>query len=90
MNEGIIALIVWWGPTYLYLLVWSIRIRWHVRKHKIKSLDTTHPITYKVGRLTDFQMLGEAIIYASAMFAGPLMFIIMPLKMITKPILPDE
>lgn len=82
--------IIWIVPIYAYLLVWSVKIRIHVRKNNIKSLDTTDPVTYKTGRLTDFQLLGETLMYSCAFFCGPFMFLTLPTDFISKPILPDE
>jgi hypothetical protein len=89
-NLVMIGMIIYWVPIFLYLFVWSIKIRWHVRKNKIKSLDTTSPITYKTGRLTAFQILGETLIYGSAVFCGIFVFIALPKNMIKNSILPDE
>ena len=83
-------MIVYWVPIYVYLIVWSIRIRLYVRKYKIKSLDTTHPLTYKIGKLTDFQILGEVIMYTIALFCGFLTFLAIPKNMLKDNILPDS
>jgi len=89
MNIAIIFLLIWWIPIYIYLIIWSIRIRFYVKKNKISSLDGLFPPTYKIGKLTDFQKLGESITYATAIFCGPILFFILPRKLISKPILPD-
>ena len=86
----IVGFIIYWLPIYIYLIVWSFKIRYYVRKYKIKSLDTTSPLTYKIGRLTDFQLLGESLVYIFALFIGIFTFIFLPKKMIGKPILPDD
>jgi hypothetical protein len=89
-NLIIIGMMIYWIPIYLYLIIWSLKIRWIVRKHNIKSLDTTSPITYKTGRLTDFQLLGEVLLYAVAMFCGIFTFLTLPKNMIKDSILPDS
>jgi len=85
----IIGLLIYWVPIYLYLICWSFKIRWYVRKYKIESLDTIEPLTYKKGKLTDFQILGESIIYGVALFCGIFTFISLPKNMIKDSILPD-
>jgi hypothetical protein len=61
-----------------------------VRKHNIESLDTTSPVTYKKGRLTDFQLLGEVLMYGISMFCGIFTFLVLPKNMIKDSILPDS
>jgi len=89
-NLIIIGMVIYWLPIYLYLIFWSLKIRWYVRKHNIKSLDTTSPVTYKTGRLTDFQKLGEVLIYAATVFCGIFTFFALPKNMIKDSILPDS
>ena len=36
MNLPILILLIYWIPSYLYLLVWSIRLR---QKHKMTDLN---------------------------------------------------
>lgn len=87
----LICLLIYWVTIYVYLIVWSVSIRKYVKKNNISSLDTTDPITYKVGKLTDFQKLGEVLLYEAAMFCGIFMFFIIPTKnMIKDHILPDD
>jgi hypothetical protein len=89
-NIIIIGIVVYWIPIYLYLTFWSFKIRWYVRKNNVKSLDTTSPVTYKTGRLTDFQKLGESLIYGIAIFGGIFTFLILPKNMIKVSILPGD
>lgn len=88
--NALVFLSIYWIPIFLYLIVWSVRMRWYVRKYNIESLDPTHPLTYKVGKLTNFQLLGEALIYCVASILGFFTFLILPRKLISKPILPDD
>lgn len=88
-NLVIMGMIVYWVPIYIYLIFWSFKIRRYVRKHNIESLDTTSPVTYKKGRLTDFQLLGESLMYATALFCGLFTFFALPKNMIKDSILPD-
>jgi len=89
-NLIIIGMVIYWLPIYLYLIFWSLKIRWYVRKHNIESLDTTSPIRYKKGRLTDFQLLGEVLMYGGATFCGIFIFLALPKNMIKDSILPDS
>jgi hypothetical protein len=89
-NLIIIGMVIYWLPIYLYLIFWSLKIRWYVRKHNIESLDTTSPVTYKKGRLTDFQLLGEVLMYGISMFCGIFTFLVLPKNMIKDSILPDS
>lgn len=86
----LIILSVYWIPIFLYLFIWSIKIRWYVKKYKIESLDTVHPITYKIGKLTNHQKLGEALMYAVAVCLGVFMFFLLPRNMIKDNLLPDD
>jgi hypothetical protein len=82
---------IYWIPIYICLLIWSIKIRIYVKKNKIESLDTTHPVTYKIGKLTDFQKLGEVLVYAVTVFCGIFTFFVFPIfNMIKHNTLPDE
>jgi hypothetical protein len=38
MNLPILILLIYWTPSYLYLLIWSIRLR---QKHKMTDLNKT-------------------------------------------------
>jgi hypothetical protein len=91
MNWPIIILMIYWIPIYACLIIWTIRIRIYVKKNNIESLDTTHPLTYKKGKLTDFQKLGEVLVYAIAAFCGIFTVFILPVfNMIKYNTLPDE
>jgi len=63
--------LVYYIPGLIFLVTWSIRIRYCAWKRKTNFLDQVTPkITHKVGRLTSMQLLGEALIYASWVFLG--------------------
>jgi hypothetical protein len=47
-------------------------------------------MTFKYGKLTDHQKLGEALMYAMALFTGIFTFFCIPKNMIKDNILPDE
>ena len=85
----IIGIIIYWTPIFLYLIIWSFKIRWHVRKYNIKSLDMINPLTYKYGKLTNFQLIGESLLYICAMFIGIFLYFFLPKNMIKDSILPD-
>lgn len=86
----LLLLLVWWVPIYTYLIIYSIRIRRYVRKNKIQSLESVVPMVIITGKLTSLQLLGESLLYAYAIFGGPILFITLPKKFLTKPILPDS
>ena len=88
--KAIYILIIYWFPIYLYLLIYSIKIRIYVKKYNIKSLDTVHPTTYKIGKLTDHQKLGVVLLYTVATILGFFTFFMLPKNMISKNILPDD
>lgn len=67
--NGFIILFVYWAPIYFYLIVWSIKVRYHYKKNGKK--------------LADRQKLAEVIVYAIALFFGFFYFIdILPKKII--------
>jgi hypothetical protein len=81
-------MLIYWVPIYLYLIFWSFKIRWYVRKNNINSLNSISPINYKIGRLSELQLLGEVLIYAVALFCGIFTFLSLPKNMIKDSILP--
>lgn len=81
MNNGIIFMMIWWIPIFVYLIIWSIRARILRRKNPVdiyvhRQYMYPDKVPEKTNKLTEHELLGESLIYASATIMGPIMFIL--------------
>lgn len=73
MEENIllISIMIYWLPIYIYLFIYSVKIRVNNYKRK-KELKGDNYL------LNDMDILAEVLIYCSSVYLGIFMFFLLP------------